>query len=287
MSDAAAAAPALTRRRVRSHAPVAVLLAAAFIALVALMCVLGAALAPQSPSAQDLQLSISTPSSAHLLGTDALGRDVLSRLVVGARTSILGAVAIALGAMVLGNAIGVLAGFRGGLVDAIAMRWVDGMYALPALLVAVVIAGVLGGGLVVAVAILVVLSTPPDARLIRTATLEQRPLPYVEAARMLGLAPRRIMMRHVWPNLLPLVVANVFLDFAYAIVTLSGLSFLGIGVDPSSPDWGRSLSDARGTLFVNPVAALAPALMIVLTAASVTIVGDWLFERLEARGRTR
>jgi peptide/nickel transport system permease protein len=267
--------------------PLGVALACAVVALAVLLCVLGSQLAPQDPDAQRLALSVSTPSSGHLLGTDSLGRDVLSRLIVGARTSIAGGVAIALGAMVLGSVLGVLAGYRGGAFDATIMRWVDGMYALPGLLVAIVIAGVLGGGIVVAIAILVLLFAPPNVRLMRAATLEQRPLAYVEAARLLGLPGRRIMARHIWPNLVPLVVANTFLDFAYAIVTLAGLSFLGIGVDPSSPDWGRALSDARGLLFDNPVAAIAPALAIVLTAASVTIVGDHLFERLEARGRAR
>jgi peptide/nickel transport system permease protein len=283
----ASAPPHARGRRRRARAPVLVMLAALFVVLVAVLCLLGPQLAPQGADAQNLALSVSTPSSEHLLGTDSLGHDVLSRLFAGARTSIAGAFVIALGAMLVGNAFGVLAGYRGGKIDAVIMRWVDGMYALPALLVTVVVAGVLGGGLVVAIAILVLLFSPPNVRLMRAATLEQRPLPYVEAARLLGLSGRRIMARHVWPNLTPLVVANTFLDFSYAIVTLAGLSFLGVGVDPSSSDWGRSLSDARSLLFDNPTAAIAPALMIVLTAASVTILGDHLFQRLESRGRAR
>jgi len=291
--SASAGAPARIRllrrasRRPARGTPPLVLLAAAAVALVVVLCVAGSALAPQDPSAQELALSVSRPSSAHLLGTDALGRDVLSRLMAGARTSIAGAVAIALGAMVLGNVLGVLAGYRGGWLDAFIMRWVDGMYALPALLVVVVVAGVLGGGIVVAVGIVIVLFSPPNARLMRGATLEQRPLPYVEAARGLGLSGPRVMARHIWPNLLPLVVANTFLDFAYAIVTLAALSFLGVGVDPSSPDWGRALADARSLLFDNPAAAIAPAAMIVLTAASVTLIGDHLFQRLGERGQGR
>jgi peptide/nickel transport system permease protein len=167
------------------------------------------------------------------------------------------------------------------------MRTVDLMYALPALLVAIVVGGVLGGGYWIAIAILIVLFSPYDARLVRGATLEQRGLPYVEAARALGLSPRRIMFRHIWPNLLPLVVANTFLNFAFALVTLAGLSFIGIGVDPGTPDWGRMLAESRTLLFDNPWAALAPGAMLVATAVSMNLAGDWLYERLSDRGRSR
>jgi peptide/nickel transport system permease protein len=189
--------------------------------------------------------------------------------------------------MLIGNAIGLVAGYRGGFADTVVMRTVDLMYALPALLVAIVVGGVLGGGYWVAIAILIVLFSPYDARLVRGATLEQRGLPYVEAARALGLPPRRIMFRHIWPNLLPLVVANTFLNFAFALVTLAGLSFIGIGVDPGTPDWGRMLAESRTLLFDNPWAALAPGAMLVVTAVSMNLVGDWLYERLSDRGRSR
>ena len=118
--------------------------------------------------------------------------------------------------------------------------------------------------------------------------LEQRPRPYVEAARALGLSPRRIMVGHVWPNVLPLVVANTFLNFAFSLVALSGLSFLGLGVGPGTADWGRMIADNRNLLFQNPVAALAPALVLVLPRRRPsTSSGDWLYERLSDRGRAR
>jgi peptide/nickel transport system permease protein len=198
-----------------------------------------------------------------------------------------GPIIIALGAMVIGNTLGLIAGYKGGAVDATIMRWVDLMWALPGLLIAIVVVGVLGGGYWLAVALLILLTAPYDTRIVRGATLEQRPLPYVEAARTLGLRDRRIMVRHIWPNVLPLVVANTFLNFAFTLVTLSALSFLGLGVGPGTPDWGRMLAESRTLLFDNPWAALAPGLMLVITAASMNLIGDWLYEWMSDRGRAR
>jgi peptide/nickel transport system permease protein len=161
------------------------------------------------------------------------------------------------------------------------------MFALPGQLVAIVVVGVLGGGYFLAVAILIVLSSPYDTRLIRAATLEQRPRAYIEAARVLGLPGRRVAMAHLLPNLVPLIIASVFLGFAYALLALAALSFLGLGVGAGTPDWGRMLAEGRTLLFKNPAAALAPGAMLILTAASMNLVGDWLAERLSDRGRAR
>jgi peptide/nickel transport system permease protein len=283
--DALVAQPPAVRRPRRIT--VGVGLCMAFVLMVLVLAVFGAWLAPSSPSAQDLGLGISRPSSEHWLGTDDLGRDVLSRLIVGARTAVVGPAIIAVAAMVIGSVLGLLAGYSGGWVDSLIMRWADLMYALPGLLVVIVVAGVLGGGYWLAVALLVVLSAPYDARIVRGATLEQRSRPYVEAARILGLSRSRIMARHIWPNVLALELANAFLTFAFALVTLASLSFLGLGVGPATADWGRMLAEGRTLLDENPAAALAPAAMLVLTAASVNILGDRLHEWLSDRGRAR
>jgi peptide/nickel transport system permease protein len=247
----------------------------------------GPQLAPHSASAQDLATGIAGPSSDHWLGTDDLGRDVFSRTIVGARTAVLGPLLVAFGAMLLGNLLGVVAGYKGGWLDTIVSRYADLVYALPALLVAIVVVGVVGGGYFVAVGLLVVLYSPVDTRLIRSVTLVQRSQPYVEAARVSGVSDRRIMRSHIWPNVLPLAVANAFLTFAFSIVSLAALSFLGLGVGPGTADWGRMLSDSRTLLFDNAWTALGPGIALVVTAASVNIVGDWLFERLSERGRVR
>lgn len=275
----------MTRRGRRLSAGIVLVLG--FLVLVAVLALFGAALAPIDPRAQDLNAALLGPTGHFWFGTDSLGRDIFSRTLAGARTALVGPVLVAAGAMLIGNVFGLLAGYRGGWIDTVVMRTVDLMYALPPLLVAIVIGGVVGGGYWVAVAILVVLFSPYDARLIRGAALEQRNLPYVEASRTLGLSSARIMARHVWPNLLPLVVANTFLNFAFALVTLAGLSFIGIGVPPGTADWGQMLADSRSLLFDNPWAALAPGGALVATAVSMNLTGDWMYERLSDRGRTR
>jgi peptide/nickel transport system permease protein len=284
VSDVSITAPVLTpARRLNLLIAPCILVAA----VVAVCAIGGAAIAPQDPAAQDLTLGASGSSASHPLGTDKLGQDVLSRVIAGARTAVSGPAVIAVGAMLIGSLLGLLAGYRGGIVDTLVMRWCDLMYALPGLLVAIVVIGVLGAGYWTAVGLLLVLTAPYDTRLIRGATLEQRPRPYVEAARTLGLPARTVMFRHIWPNLLPLIVANSFLTFAFALVAMSALSFLGLGVQPGEPDWGRMISDSRDQIFDYPVVVIGPALMLVVTAAAVNLIGDWLYERLADRGRAR
>jgi len=259
----------------------------AAVIVVAFAVVFGRLVSPQDPAAQNLLTGTTSPNHAHLLGTDNLGRDVLSRVIAGARTAVVGPLIIALGSVLIGGSLGLLAGFVGGRTDWLIMRWVDLMYALPALLVAIVVVGVLGGGYWLSVALLLVLSAPYDTRVLRGATLEQKSKPYVEAARTLGVKTRRIMFVHIRPNITPIIVANSFLTFAFNIVNLAALSFLGLGVAPGTPDWGRMLADNRELVTVNPTAAIAPGVAIVITAASVNLLGDYAHERFSDRGRAR
>jgi peptide/nickel transport system permease protein len=278
---------AAVAKRASRRPPLPIIVAIAIMTLVVLLAIVGPLIAPEDPTHLDLLTGLQGPSAAHPLGTDDLGRDILSRVIAGAPTALLGATGVALGSILLGSILGLLSGYRGGWVDTVIMRWVDLNFALPSLLVAIVIGGVLGGSYLSAIILLCVLSSPTDARLIRGATLEQRSLPYVEAARTLGFRPLRIMVREVWPNLRPIVLANGFLEFAGGLLALSTLSFLGIGVGPGTADWGRMLSESRSMLQENPFTALAPGLMIVLTATSMNLIGDWLSELAEERGRTR
>jgi peptide/nickel transport system permease protein len=264
-----------------------VALAIGWLVVVILMALVGSLLAPHSAGDQDLFTGLTGPTGGHLLGTDELGRDILSRVMAGTRSPVLGALAIALGAMIISTTLGLVAGYRGGRGESVIMRGVDLALALPALLVAIVVVGALGGGYPIAVLLLAFLFAPWDTRIIRGATLEQRPRAYVEAARVMGLSDTRIMVFHLLPNVLPLVVVNLCLDFTYGLVTLAGLSFVGIGVEPGAADWGRMLFENRDLLTVNPWAALGPAFAILLTAAAANVVGDWAYERIDARGRTR
>lgn len=259
----------------------------AWLAIVVILSIAGRALAPDAPGHQDLIQGLSGPTSGHLLGTDELGRDILSRVFVGARSPVLGALAIALGAMVISVTFGLLAGYLGGGTESLVMRSVDLLLALPALLVIIVIVGAFNGGYPISVALLALLAAPWDTRIIRSVTLEQKPRAYVEAARVMGLPSRKIMVSHILPNVLPLIVINACLDFTFGLVTLAALSFVGLGGEPGAADWGLMVFENRGVLPINPWGALAPALVIVLTAASANILGDWLYERLDAKGRAR
>lgn len=277
-----ARAGAATLSRFGRHVPRWIVVG--IVAIVALLAVFGPLIAPMNPKQTHLDAVWASPSAEYLLGTDGLGRDILSRTIVGARTAVVGAVAITVGGLLIGGALGLWAGYRGGRVDAVIMRWVDFMFAVPGLLVAIVVVGVLGGGYWTAVAILIPLQAPFDTRFVRGATLEQRNLPYVESARTLGLGAPTLMRRHIWPNLLPVVIPNAVLTFTYALVGLASLSFLGIGVPPGDADWGQMVAENRVMLFDHPWATLAPALMLMLTATSVSFLGGILFEAMSDRG---
>jgi peptide/nickel transport system permease protein len=194
---------------------------------------------------------------------------------------------IAVAVTALATLLGLWAGYLGGWTDAVVGRTSDVVYSLPGLLVAIVVVGVLGGGYFLGIVVLIVLGLPVAIRSKRAAVLAQRGLPYVEAARVLGLPRRRILLREVLPNIAPVIIASFFLNFTYAFVDLSTLSFLGLGVDPGTPDWGRMMAESRVLIFDNPAAAIAPLVLIVLTAVSANLVGEDLAERLAMRGRSR
>jgi peptide/nickel transport system permease protein len=264
----------------RLRPPPAIVIASLIVGLVA-VCVVASGVIVPDALRQDLVLGVQPAGAAgHPLGTDSLGRDVLALSVAGASSAVLGPIVIAIGSILLGIGLGLVAGFRGGFVDAFISRSTELLLALPVILLAIVVAGVIGGGYWVTVAVLIVLFSPTDVRMVRAAVLQQRNKPYVEATYVLGLSSRRIMFRHLLPNVMPVVLANFFLNIAFALVALSGLSYLGLGVSPGSADWGRQLSDGRSLLFDNPAAAVVPGALIIVTAAAVNLIGDWIAERL-------
>ena len=275
------------RKRGRRRPSLLILLSFLIVVLVVACALFGSLLAPFGANEQNLIVATQAPSVHHLLGTDDFGRDILSRIIVGARAAVIGPALIAVGALIIGNVLGLIAGYFGGRVDYFIMRLADLVWALPGLLIAIVVVGVIGGGYYVAVVVLVVLTFPIDARIVRGAVLQQRNMPYVEAAMTLGIAPSRVMLRHIWPNVLPLVVANTFLNFAFSLVALSALSFLGLGVPLNTPDWGGMLAQNLSLIQNNAMACLAPAIALVLTAVSMNLIGDWSYERLSDRGRAR
>lgn len=285
--DANDLAPKRPKRQKKPGRAYVSYLAWTILALALVAAFLGPLIAPYDPYAQDLAASSQGPSAEHWLGTDQLGRDTFSRLIVGARTAVLGPVVIALMTTLLSTLLGLVAGYLGGWTDGIVGRVLDVIYALPPLLVAIVVVGVLGGGYALALTVLIVLNVPAGFRSMRAAALEQRGLPYIEAARVLGQSRTRIMFRHLLPNVTPILYATFFLAFTYSFVDLSTLSFLGLGVAPGAPDWGRMAAENRTLVFVNPVAVVAPLLAVMLTAVSANIVGQRLDGRRKLNGRGR
>lgn len=274
-----------TRRRI-AIGPLAAL--AAVVVLTALtLALFGGRVAPYDPSQQDLLASSLGPGPSHLLGTDQLGRDVQSRTLAGARTAVLGPLAIASATVLISTALGLVAGYVGGLTDSIVSRIADVVYAVPPLLVAIVVVGVLGGGFTLGIVVLSLLNIPAGFRAIRAATLEQRPLPYIESAWVLGRSRWRIMWFHIMPNIRPVVLSTFFLAFTYGFVELSTLSFLGLGVAPGTADWGRMVAESRVLVFQNPWAAVAPLLLIVMTTVSTNLLGESLEGSFIARGKAR
>jgi len=272
-----------TRRR-RRRLPVTIALAFGVLAAAVLAVLLGGVLYPDAMRQDILSGLLPAGSPGHLLGTDELGRDVWAMTVAGAASALIGPVCVAIGSMILGIVLGTLAGYERGWLDVVISRWTDLLLALPVLLAAIVVAGVFGGGYWVTVALLILLFSPSDIRIVRAGVLEQSTRPYIEAARMLSLSRWRVMFRHILPNVSTLVITNVMLNIAFALVAFSSLSFLGVGVPPGTADWGRQLTDNRSIMFDNPAAVIVPALLIIAVASAVNLVGDWMGQRLSQVG---
>jgi peptide/nickel transport system permease protein len=239
------------------------------------------------PNAQDLSQSLQPPSPEHILGTDKLGRDVWARIVYGARPTLLGAMVVVLISGVIGIPLGLIAGYNGGRTDSAIMRVLDALLAFPALLLAILVVATFGRGLGTVVVALGVIYIPAMARLVRSVTLVHARLAYVDAGRALGYSDRRIMVRHILPNLVAAVVVQSTIDLAYAILDIAALSFLGLGQQPPDPDWGSMLADARSYLLQAPWPAMSAGIAIMLAVISVNLVGDGLRAQLDPRERER
>lgn len=263
----------------------------AALALAALAAPLVAAVLGHDPFAPDLFARFEPPSATHPLGTDDLGRDILLRLLYGARVSLAVGVAAALTATVIGTAAGLFAAWRGGVADALVMRLADFMLALPALPLLVLLAaadpsriglparGEAAGDVMRIVAILAIFGWIGVARLARAAALATLSRDHVRAARALGATEARILRRHVLPALLPPVAVATALAVAGAILAESTLSFLGLGISPPAPSWGNMLANAQELVFSAPWAAVWPGLAIMATVTGCTLVADGLRRR--------
>jgi ABC-type dipeptide/oligopeptide/nickel transport system permease subunit len=233
-------------------------------------------IAPYDPAHQDLAQRLAAPSAQHWLGTDHLGRDVLSRLMYGGRFSVsIAAITLVLSA-VAGTVVGAFSARRGGIVDETVMRTTDLLIAIPDVVVALFLIAAFGTGYGMLIAALTIVGWTPFARLMRGLALEINSREYIEAAEALGCSRSFIVFRHVIPNALRPVLALGFLRFGHKLITVGGLSYLGLGVRPPDSDWGAMLLDAQPYMERVPLLVIAPGLVIFLTALSVTLIGHGL-----------
>ena len=260
---------ALSRRRLAASALLILL-------LVTLAAVLGPVLSPHDPNAQDLVNRLKPPSGDHWLGTDQFGRDVATRLLIGARVSLLAAVeALAVGAAI-GIPLGLLAGYHAGRLDAVLGRFFDGLMSLPALILAMTIVAILGPGLTKAMFAVGLIFAPRYFRVARAVAMEVRQETYIEAARALGSGHGDIISRHVLPNVSSPLIVQASVLLGTAVTAEASLSFIGLGALPPTASWGSMLSGAYSYMNQAPILVIAPGLMISVTVLAFTILGDAL-----------
>lgn len=253
---------------------------------VVVLCALAPGLmAPQNPDASSLEAVRQTPSAAHLFGTDQVGRDVFSRVIYGTRISLLIGIGATLVGAVVGCVVGMVAGYVGGVVDSVLMRCVDVLLAIPGVLLALAIIAIYGPGLVTLLAAIGIISIPGFARVIRGEVIAVKSRPFTEAAVSTAITRRRLLMHHILPNALPPIIVLATVGVGFSLLAASSLSFLGLGPQPPSPEWGAILADGRSFLQNAWWIAVFPGLAILLTVASINIIGQWLRERLDIRFR--
>jgi peptide/nickel transport system permease protein len=244
-------------------------------------------IAPADPTSQNLAIRLSGPSPAHWMGTDQLGRDILSRIIFGARVSMLVSVSVVFGAGVIGLAIGAVAGYFGGWFDRfVTIILINAFLSFPGILLAIAFAAFLGPGIDKVIFALIITGWAGYARLARAQVLQAKEMEYVLAARSLGASDARILIRHLLPNILQPVLVQATIAMAGAILAESTLSFLGVGVLAPMPSWGSMLNDARSHLFDAPHLVMFPALAIMAAVLAFNLLGDALRDWMDPRMRS-
>lgn len=280
--DTSTAAPSWWRPLLRDRTA---LVGLVVLTLLAIAAVLAPLLTPHDPAAADVVRKLAPPSAEFPLGTDDLGRDVLSRLLFGARLSLGTTLLAAIGIAATGLVLGTIAGFFGGVVDAVISRVIDILLAFPGLLLALALTGVLGPNLRNLMISVVIVSWAGYARVVRSAVLAERERPYIDAAQATGATRRRIVLRHLLPNIVAPIIVLTTLDMAAILLGISALSFLGLGVQPPTAEWGAMLADARPYLSRAPNLMLFPGTAIFVTALACNLVGDGLRDALDPKTR--
>ena len=242
-------------------------------------------LCPHDPYIQNLSMAKQPPSAEHIFGTDRYGRDLFSRVLIGAQTSIFSTLLLVAIITVIGTVVGVFAAWTGGWADTILMRISDLFLAFPGLVFALAVAGVLGGGLHNAIIALAAISWPKFARIARSQTLAQKEMPYFRAAKLAGGSSMKIIARHVLPNIMGPILVTSMLDIGTMMMELAGLSFLGLGAKPPTAEWGSMISDTRGLLQSAPWLTFAPGLAIFVSVMIFNLLGDTVRDYLDPKMR--
>jgi len=271
-----------SRRLIRTPS---LLAGGALLLVVAGSAVLATWIAPYNPVAQDLTRQLLPPSLAHLFGTDEFGRDIFSRVLYGARIALVVGILADGTAALLGVLLGLVAGFFGRWVDVAVMRSVDVLLAFPYLLLAMIVITVLGPGLLSATLAIGIVHTPQFARLVRGTVLSLREQDFVEAARALGASTPRMLGRHIVPNILSPIVVMASLTIGFTITETAGLSFLGLGASPPTPEWGSMLATGRSFMLTAPWIATFPGFAVFVTVVGFNLLGDGLRDLLDPRLR--
>jgi peptide/nickel transport system permease protein len=258
----------------------------AFVILMLIIVAIFAPLvAPYDPYKQNLREFLQQPSCAHLLGTDPLGRDSLSRIIYGTRVSLMvGIVSVVCGAF-FGMMLGLMAGYFGGTVNTLIMRFIDALMAIPPLMLALSIAAVLGGGLSSVIISLAVSLTPTYARLMCGQVMSVKQADYIKAGEVIGASDLRIMLVHIVPNCFPPLIVLITLNLGFAILIEAALSFLGLGILPPGAAWGAMVNDGYRYLLTNPLLSFAPGLCVMLVVLAFNMIGDGLRDALDPRLR--
>lgn len=276
----------MTRRAKRSaNLSANIIVGSVLIGIVVFGALLSFVWLPYDPNALDFAAQLSGPTRDHWLGTDHLGRDLLSRLLVGARgTLYVGLIAVGI-ALSVGCTLGAVAGFAGGLIDELLMRIVDVFYAFPAILMALLLAAIYEPGTLTAMSAIGIATVPVFARLMRSSVLSLKERDFVEAARALGSSPSRTLLRTILPSAFSPIIVQASLSLAIAVLAEAALSFLGLGTPPRTPSWGNMLREAQSFLALSPYPALVPGLAIVMTVLGWSLLGDGLRDLLDPNTR--
>jgi peptide/nickel transport system permease protein len=266
------------------HHPLA-LAGGAIVVAVALVAIFAPLLAPYAPNAQDLAQRLQPPNAAHWLGTDELGRDILSRLIYGARVTLGIVTLVSVVTAPIGLALGCAAGYFGGWVEAVLMRVTDVFLALPRLILALAFVAALGPGIENAVLAIAIVSWPPYARVARAESLTLRHAEFVDAVRLAGASGGRIVLRHIMPLCLPSVIVRMSLDMAGVILTAAGLGFLGLGAQPPTAEWGAMIATGREYMLDHWWVAAMPGIAIAVLSLAFNLLGDGLRDWLDPKQR--